>query len=327
VPSGRRPGAGDLGRSYIFSREIDGHRYAGALNKGGPWAYGGRPIVLAERNLATAHGTVAVVDNGLAGPAVLLIHGNSACWQAFTRQFEAGFAERYRLIAFDLPGHGASSNAAEPERSYNIPAYADAAMEVLASVGVEGAAILGWSLGGHIGLEIMARWPGLQGLMIVGTPPVAPDPAALAKAFIGNSLTEFAGRGDMTAAEAETYVRAACGPASDSIPALLEAGRRTDGRARRWMMRQAMAGVGLDGRRIAETNPTPLAVVVGADDPFVDRRFLLSVDYAALWRDKVHVMAGCGHAPFLDKPETFNAMLDAFLADVCADLAVSESPP
>lgn len=281
-----------------------------------PMAKEGRPIEPVERALATSHGTVAVVDNGLAAPAILLLHGNSSCWRAFTRQFDADLAGRYRMIAFDLPGHGASPDAADPQRSCNIPAYADTALEVLAALGIERAAILGWSLGGHIGLEIMARWPGLRGLMVVGTPPVAPDPAAIARAFIASPLMEFAGREGLSTDEVEAYARAACGPATDSIPALLEAARRTDGRARRCMMDQAMAGVGVDGRRVAETGGAPLAVVVGADDPFVERDALLSLDYASPWRGGVHVMAGCGHAPFLDKPAKFNELLDSFLADI-----------
>lgn len=281
-----------------------------------PMVERGRPTEPVERILATSHGSVAVADNGLAAPAVLLIHGNSSCWQAFTRQFDADFAGRYRMVAFDLPGHGASADAADPERSCNIPAYADVALEVLAALGIEQAAVLGWSLGGHIGLEIMARWPGLRGLMIVGTPPVAPDPAAIAQAFIASPVMEFAGREDLAPDEAEAYARAACGPAADSIPALLNAARRTDGRARRCMMNQALAGVGADGRRVAETSSIPLAVVTGADDPFVERSALLSVGYASLWRGKVHVMAGCGHAPFLDMPAEFNGLLNFFLADV-----------
>jgi pimeloyl-ACP methyl ester carboxylesterase len=71
-----------------------------------------------EFMLPTRHGRVAVSDSdsdsdsgsGGAGPAILLIHGNSACKEAFARQFSALRAD-HRLIAFDLPGHGVSDNA------------------------------------------------------------------------------------------------------------------------------------------------------------------------------------------------------------------------
>ena len=82
------------------------------------------------------------------------------------------FADGYRLISFDLPGHGESSDAPDPARSYTMPGYADAAVAVLDHMGVAEAAVFGWSLGGHIGIEMIPRFPGLRGLMISGTPPV-----------------------------------------------------------------------------------------------------------------------------------------------------------
>ncbi len=271
---------------------------------------------LIERSLNTSHGAVAVVDNGATAPAVLLIHGNSMCWRAFAGQFDSPLSERFRLIAFDLPGHGASQDARDPARSYSIPAYGDVAIEILTLLGITAGAVLGWSLGGHVGLELMARWDGLRGLMIVGTPPVAPDPDALAEAFLPSPMMAFAGQLEATPGEADAYARACCGDAVDRMPALREAARRTDGRARHWMMRTALAGQGVDGRRVAETAPIPLAVVSGAGDPFVSRQFLKSLHYACLWRDTVHVMEGCGHAPFLDRRSEFNALLGAFLSEV-----------
>ncbi len=256
------------------------------------------------------------MDNGVAAPAVLLIHGNSMCWKVFTGQFESPLSERYRMIAFDLPGHGASADARDPEQSYSIPGYGELALEILGKLGVDEGAVLGWSLGGHVGLEIMAHWSGLRGLMVVGTPPVAPNPDALAEAFLQTPLMAFAGQKEATPHEAEAYARACCGAAADRMPVLLEAARRTDGRARHCMMMSALAGKGADGRRVAETAVVPLAVVAGAEDPFVSRRFLLSLDRARLWRGKIHFMERCGHAPFLDRPSAFNALLGSFLSDV-----------
>ena len=87
---------------------------------------------------------------------MLLIHGNSACKEIFARQFESRLTQGYRLIAFDLPGHGASADAAEPQRTYNIPWwYADVALEVLQRFGVDHLAVFGWSLGGHVGIELL----------------------------------------------------------------------------------------------------------------------------------------------------------------------------
>jgi pimeloyl-ACP methyl ester carboxylesterase len=104
---------------------------------------------------------------------VLLIHGNSFCRGVFRNQMQGQIAKNRRFIAFDLPGHGQSSNAADPKRIYTRPGLADAVVELLDQLGVAEAVVFGWSLGGHIGIELMSRFPGMRGLMISGAPPVS----------------------------------------------------------------------------------------------------------------------------------------------------------
>src|SRR3984893_13416810 len=102
---------------------------------------------------------------------VLLIHGNSSCRGVFRNQLQGRLAENHRLIAFDLPGHGQSSNAPDPTRSYTRPGFADAAVELLEKLGVTEAIVIGWSLGGHIGIEMVPRFPGMRGVSIIVRPP------------------------------------------------------------------------------------------------------------------------------------------------------------
>ncbi len=123
--------------------------------------------------IATSHGSLAVEESGQDGIPVLLIHGNSFCRGVFRNQMQGQLANNHRFIAFDLPGHGQSSNAADPNRSYTRPALADAALELLDKLGVAEAIVFGWSLGGHIGIEMLPRFPGMRGLMISGAPPVS----------------------------------------------------------------------------------------------------------------------------------------------------------
>src|SRR5206468_510625 len=91
----------------------------------------------------------------------------------FRNQMEGPLGQRYRMLAPDLPGHGDSSDAVDPVRSYSMPGYADAMVEVLSLMGIDKAIVFGWSLGGHNGLEMISRFPGLLALMITGTPPVS----------------------------------------------------------------------------------------------------------------------------------------------------------
>ncbi len=278
--------------------------------------------------ISTRHGNVSIVDGGGSGgdggPAVLFIHGNSSCKEVFRHQFTPELRSGNRLIAMDLPGHGASDNAADAaefESAYTIPGYAEAALDVLAAIREDAAVVVGWSLGGHVALEMAdpdsaAHLPGLRGMLITGTPPVAMAPEALGEGFLPTEHMGLSGQEVFSEEEVLAYVRATCGTDSEPEPFLVEAVRRTDGQARVRMIGAAVSGIGADGRKVAETSPVPLAIVQGGSDPFVNGDYLRSLAYANLWENTVHVLDGVGHAPFHEAPETFNPYMQRFLESI-----------
>lgn len=77
-----------------------------------------------QQIIVTSHGSLAVEETGQCGIPVLLIHGNSLCRSVFRNQMNGQIAKHRRFIAFDLPGHGESSNAIDPTRSYTRPGLA-----------------------------------------------------------------------------------------------------------------------------------------------------------------------------------------------------------
>jgi pimeloyl-ACP methyl ester carboxylesterase len=112
--------------------------------------------------IATSHGCLAGEESGHGGVPVLLIQGNSFCRGVFRNQMQGEIANNHRFIAFDLPGHGQSSNAGDPMRSYTRPGLANAAIELLDTLGVDEAIVFGRSLGGHIGIEMIPRFWGCE---------------------------------------------------------------------------------------------------------------------------------------------------------------------
>lgn len=260
----------------------------------------------------TSHGFLAVEDNGRPGTPVVLIHGNSSCRKVFQRQFDAPFAQCRRLVAIDLPGHGDSSDASEPERTYTRSGLADALTELFDVVRIEEAIILGWSLGGHVGIELLSRVAKIKGLMIVGTPPVRNG--GMAEGFNASPQYGFAGRPELSDENIAVFAKAMLG---EPVPAFLPpAIRRTDGRFRQVLFDGARAGVGLDQRLAVEQSAVPIAVVNGAADPLVKLEYLDGVAYGNLWDGRCHRLPDVGHAPFWHKPAQFNAVLDRFLSDI-----------
>lgn len=266
--------------------------------------------------LPTSHAAVSVCESPGSGPAVLLLHGNSSCKEVFRNQLEGDIGRRYRLVAIDLPGHGRSADARNPARTYSMPGYADMAVEVLDRLGIARFAVLGWSLGGHIGLEMFARHDGMAGLLATGTPPVANTAESLAAGFLPSEHLGLAGRATLTEAEADAYAHQTCGSGAPFEQFLLDAVRRTDGQARARMFTAFGAGWGADQRHLAETLDRPLAIVSGGDEPFVNNTYLKQVRYRHLWDGQVHVLPGIGHAPFWEAPALFDPIFARFLANV-----------
>jgi pimeloyl-ACP methyl ester carboxylesterase len=276
-----------------------------------------------ERTVLTSHGAIAVVEHGRGDLPVLLIHGNSFSRDVFQHQLHGRLPESHRLIAFDLPGHGRSSNTPEPSRSYTRPGLADAAIELLERLEVSEAVVLGWSLGGHVGVEMMARFSGMRGLMLTGAPPVGRN--AMAHGFRGSPHSGLAGKEDLSEAEIDAYVQTIFGRSPE--PFLRDAVARTDGRFRKRLFEAARAGEGVDQRVIVEGSPVPLAVVNGGTDSAINLDYFETVAYANLWEGQCHRLPGLGHAPFWEAPEDFNSIFERFLGDLETGRADSAVKP
>jgi pimeloyl-ACP methyl ester carboxylesterase len=181
---------------------------------------------------------------------------------------------------------------------------------------VKQAAVFGWSLGGHVGLEMLPRFPGLTGLMITGTPPVGNTPDAVMAGFRPNPHAALLGKPELAPEELEILLAANYGGHADAL--LTSAARRTDGRARSIMFTGLFSGRLSDQRALAECTAVPIAVVNGADDPVVNADYVGSLRYKALWDEHGYVLRGLGHAPFLQAPDLFNPILGRFMQDMQA---------
>ncbi len=217
-----------------------------------------------------------------------------ACKEAFRKQFDGALAEQYRLIAIDLPGHGESSDAFDPERTYSMPGYAEVAAETLAELGVYRAAIVGWSLGGHVALEMIRSSPDTVGVMISGAPPVRRDMEEIQGGFQPTPALMLAGKNEFTPEDFTAFGELTLGRfASD--PQFQKALHRTDGRAREMMFASLMAGRASDQRDIAEHSPVPIAVVNGERDPLVNLDYIGSLKYPTLWEEHCFILRGLAH--------------------------------
>jgi pimeloyl-ACP methyl ester carboxylesterase len=101
------------------------------------------------------HGHRVIYRTAGSGPPVVLIHGmvnSSRHWENVALQL----ASDYTVIAPDLIGHG---DSATPRGDYSLGAHASAIRDVLASIGIDRATIVGHSLGGGVAMVFFYQFP------------------------------------------------------------------------------------------------------------------------------------------------------------------------
>ncbi|UOG77428.1 alpha/beta hydrolase (plasmid) [Hymenobacter tibetensis] len=254
--------------------------------------------------------SVATYEGGdPAGLPLFFLHGNSLAADIFARQFKAPELQHFRLVAFDLPGHGQSPPA---PGHYGLGAMRATVLAAVQKLGLEQAVAVGHSYGGHLLLELLPNLPSLQGLVAIA-PPVS-TLADMEAAFPISDTRLLFYTSAITSSEAEAMARYALGPlAPASLVALLEADvLRTDGRIRS----ELTASIGELGDEVGNLHRTavPLAFVTGEQDHSMRLPYFDTLMAPSRWGPSQHLIPGAGHSPFLENPLAFNTLLLQFVA-------------
>ncbi len=277
--------------------------------------------------ISTSHGSISVIDTKGEGVPVVMVHANSLCKECFRPQIQALGGIR-RVIAFDLPGHGASANAINPRRTYSIPGYADALLEALVQLGVNRFIGVGHSLGGHVILEMIARGALIDGAMIFGTPPIENTPEGLLAGFKPCPETAYTGSAVLSEEQIGMVVSLALGREAAREPFFRNAVRRTDGLAREYMVEAVLRGDGSNQRTTVETSPVPLAILNGESDAVVNLDYIDGLRFSNVWESGPIRVPLAGHGLHWEQSAKFNEILlrfEDFVTEQVNQLAVGKA--
>ena len=102
------------------------------------------------------------------GDPLLFVHGLGSSSRDWEEQV-GFFANRYKVIVFDVRGHGKSS---KPPGPYSIPLFATDTSKMLKALGVGPAHVVGISMGGMIAFQLAVSQPEMvKSLVIVNSGP------------------------------------------------------------------------------------------------------------------------------------------------------------
>ncbi len=102
------------------------------------------------------------------GPPIVFVHGWSQCQLCWSRQIAGALAEDFRIVTFDLRGHGMSDMPPDPARYHDARLWADDLAAVID--GLHRPVLVAWSYGGFVVTDYLRAYGDAEiaGLNLVG---------------------------------------------------------------------------------------------------------------------------------------------------------------
>jgi pimeloyl-ACP methyl ester carboxylesterase len=263
---------------------------------------------------------VIEIDGG--EPPIVFIHGLAGSWQNWLENVPYFAAAGHRVVAFDLPGFGASEM---PREKISIPGYARFVNTLFDRLGLSSAIVVGNSMGGFIGTELAIQFPArVEELVLVSAAGLTVEYQRHDRAL---GLLRYG-----------TRLLAVWGGFVGARSAALASRPRT-----RWLLMnvvvsrpeqlspalvsEQLRGVGKPGfvdgldalthypirSRLGEIG-CPTLIVWGEDDRLVPARD--ADEFERLIPDATKIVwPQTGHLAMLERPEAFNALVERFVAE------------
>jgi non-heme chloroperoxidase len=244
------------------------------------------------------------------GPPILFIHGLSQSHLCWAKQYQSALAEEFRLVAYDLRGHGMSEAPLEPEHYTDGALWADDVAAIIEQLRLDRPVLVGWSYGGFVicdylrahGQDRIAAIDFVAGGVKLGQ-------AAFGTLIGPGFLDHFA---DVTADDLPTNIHGMRGLVAafaakplppDEVETLLCSSMTVPAR-----IRANLGAREIDGDDVLRALRVPLLVTQGRTDTIVlpamaDHVLATCPTAEPSWYE------GVGHTAHLEQPERFNREL------------------
>ena len=241
-----------------------------------------------------------------AGPALLFIHGWSQSDLCWLNQVRGDLTATFRIVTFDLRGHGLSEKPTKPEHYADGQLWADDVASVIDQTGLEKPILVAWSYGGYIVADYLRAYGDsrIGSINLVGAGVLLRPPAFhhIGPGMLDNVQGMCARDLAANIAATRRFLGACTSKplGDDEVAAALG-----------WNMvvpstvRGALLSRKLDSSDILANVSVPVLVTHGRDDTIVlpsmaERTLTVCPAATVSWYD------GVGHMPFWEVPDRFD---------------------
>ncbi|MFM0223875.1 alpha/beta fold hydrolase [Paraburkholderia dipogonis] len=255
--------------------------------------------------------TLAVQESGNPdGPAIVFIHGLLGSHLNWDAQLKSAALHRYRIITYDLRGHGLSGKPTDADAYRDGRRWADDLATVIQSSHARNPVLVGWSLGGAVISNYLAAYGDgriagavyVDGVIELKTDQIVVHPEVYRDMISPDLKTHLDGERTFlglcfhTQPDRSTFERLLANAAMAS-----------------WDMQSAVQSMTVAASEGLSRTRVPVLLIYGARDALVKARPAIAraTDLNPQIQSKLY--ANSGHAPFIEEPDRFNRDLAAFI--------------
>lgn len=276
---------------------------------GQAWAQPG----LKEYSAVSSDGVVLAIQEGgnPNGPPVIFIHGLLGSHLNWESQFSDSALAKYRLISYDLRGHGQSGKPDSEDAYKDGRIWAADLAAVIEAAHAEGAVLVGWSLGGVVISNYLATYTDaklkgavyVDGVVELNADQIVSHPQVYKDMISPNLKTHLDG---------ERTFLALCfnkKPDETTFARLLANASMAS-----WSMQKAVQSMSVFASEGIGRARIPMLFLYGGKDALVKTEPAIARARQLNSNVRSIVYPDSGHAPFIEESARFNADLKSFLA-------------
>jgi non-heme chloroperoxidase len=246
------------------------------------------------------------------GRDLLFIHGFSQAHEAFLKQFASPLAQKYRLVTYDLRGHGDSDKPLEASYYREPLRWADEIRTVIEQVGLERPVLVPWSYGGRVVLDYLTAYGdgGIGGLIMVNATAKS-SPEVLGPAIGAlKAMTSPDGRVALDGTKKLLEECVVAPLSSDELEYMLAYNTKVPAQ-----IRMHLAGRPADYDLTLRALRVPTLVIHGKRDR-VNTSLMATYAAEVVPNARLSFYDDAAHMPFWDSAERFNADIGNFVGQL-----------
>lgn len=245
---------------------------------------------------------------------LFFFHGNSCSANFWRKQVNSPLFSDYRLVVFDLPGHGESGVPQDSKCS--LIGLAQIMSEAVRQLSNNGQYILiGASLATNIVAEMLWRDMDPRGIILAG-PCIIGDNYQIQNMLKENTHADVVFKMDVDDEELYQYaIETSISRSQEDINLFIEDFRKTN-KTFRFLLAESLAKkVYNDQIDVFKGIKNPILIVFGADEKILHPHYLDDAKLP-LWNEVIYKIKGASHLVPIDEPEIFNSLAHNYISSL-----------